>query len=251
MSLLNHCKKCGNELGQNDIFCQFCGTKVIPDPKPDETIQPPFQTQAFKQTSPQYLHLQHQSQPRKKNSILPVILITVIVLFIVVCTGGYFAYVYLSKNTGEQGSNTDSGKEKQKIEEKIKSEQNTSEISGKTKQEKETLNNTKDLNDVSDVTGDSEADIKHDTKNFPGKYPEGSKIYLDESDLVVYYSKDELKIMRNEIFARHGYIFKTDDLKSYFSKQKWYKPERENVDDLLSIIEKKNVATIKSAESKK
>ncbi|WP_078775722.1 YARHG domain-containing protein [Fibrobacter intestinalis] len=29
-------------------------------------------------------------------------------------------------------------------------------------------------------------------------------------------------ILRNSIFARHGYIFKSEDLKAYFSKFNWY-----------------------------
>jgi hypothetical protein len=34
----------------------------------------------------------------------------------------------------------------------------------------------------------------------------------------------ELDIMRNEPYARRGYIFKRKDLLNYFSKQSWYKP---------------------------
>ncbi len=36
-------------------------------------------------------------------------------------------------------------------------------------------------------------------------------------------SKDSLRILRNEIFARHGQSFKSEDLKKYFSKKIWYK----------------------------
>lgn len=35
-------------------------------------------------------------------------------------------------------------------------------------------------------------------------------------------SKAELRILRNEIFARHGHSFKSDDLKEYFSSKIWY-----------------------------
>ena len=31
----------------------------------------------------------------------------------------------------------------------------------------------------------------------------------------------DLKVMRNEIYARLGYIFKTDDMKNYFNEQNW------------------------------
>lgn len=80
------------------------------------------------------------------------------------------------------------------------------------------------------------------------KYPEISDRYLEESDLASY-SNDELKIMRNEIFAVYGYIFKTEPLKSHYSSMPWYKGERENVDDMLTEIEKTNVALIKKVEN--
>lgn len=35
-----------------------------------------------------------------------------------------------------------------------------------------------------------------------------------------YLYKSMLRIMRNEIYARHGYNFASADLKNYFSKQK-------------------------------
>jgi len=84
-------------------------------------------------------------------------------------------------------------------------------------------------------------------ENVPGRYPFTSQRYLTESDLRNMPS-NELKIMRNEIFARHGYIFNTDAMKRYFSRQPWYRPESNDVIDRLSPIELANVQTIKAAE---
>lgn len=44
---------------------------------------------------------------------------------------------------------------------------------------------------------------------------------LTEEDLSGL-SKEELRIARNEIYARHGYIFKSADLKEYFKSKSWY-----------------------------
>jgi hypothetical protein len=82
------------------------------------------------------------------------------------------------------------------------------------------------------------------------KYPEISQRILETSSLI-RFSKEELKIMRNEIFAVYGYIFKTEPLKSYYNAAPWYIGERENVDDYLSEIEKANVALIKEVENSK
>lgn len=44
---------------------------------------------------------------------------------------------------------------------------------------------------------------------------------LTEEDLSGL-SKEELRIARNEIYARHGYIFKSADLREYFKSKSWY-----------------------------
>ncbi len=65
-------------------------------------------------------------------------------------------------------------------------------------------------------------------------------------------SKEELKIMKNEVYARYGMIFKKDkDMADYFSKQDWYKGEEENTDKFLSQLEKDNIKLVVEAEKKK
>ena len=81
-----------------------------------------------------------------------------------------------------------------------------------------------------------------------GSYPQASERDLDDSELTDMTER-ELKIMRNEIFARHGYIFKTKDMKNYFSAQSWYRPMYSNVTNRITIIEKKNIDLIKSFEN--
>lgn len=56
------------------------------------------------------------------------------------------------------------------------------------------------------------------------------------------------RIVRNSIFARHGYIFKSEDLKAFFSVFPWYNPVSSNVQSKLSAVEKKNIELIKSYE---
>jgi len=84
---------------------------------------------------------------------------------------------------------------------------------------------------------------------FAGKYTEASERLLNESDLKGV-SKSELKIMRNEIFARYGYIFKTKEMADYFKKQEFYIGQMENVDAFLSEVEIKNIELIKKFENK-
>ncbi len=81
-------------------------------------------------------------------------------------------------------------------------------------------------------------------------YPFTAQRLITESELTSY-SKEELSIMRNEIFARHGYIFKRADLKEYFSQKTWYNPQYTNVDKYLTAIERQNVAVIQKVEKKR
>jgi len=56
----------------------------------------------------------------------------------------------------------------------------------------------------------------------------------------------ELKVMRNEIFARYGYKFRLGgEMDSYFKEQDWYKPQHSNVNDFLSELEKQNYHLLK------
>jgi len=59
----------------------------------------------------------------------------------------------------------------------------------------------------------------------------------------------ELRLMRNEIFARYGYIFKSKELQDYFMETEWYKPFFSNVDSFLKPIEKHNINFIKQSEN--
>ena len=39
------------------------------------------------------------------------------------------------------------------------------------------------------------------------------------------FSKEDLRILRNTIYAKYGYIFKSKDLNDIFSKTEWYTPK--------------------------
>lgn len=58
--------------------------------------------------------------------------------------------------------------------------------------------------------------------------------------------------MRNEIFARYGYKFKTGGkMDSYFQQQDWYKKQHDNVNDFLTGIEQQNIKLIQQIEQTK
>ena len=56
--------------------------------------------------------------------------------------------------------------------------------------------------------------------------------------------------MRQEIYARHGKMFKESWLQKYFSSFDWYKADPSFTDDALTEVEKKNIATIAAYEKR-
>jgi hypothetical protein len=59
---------------------------------------------------------------------------------------------------------------------------------------------------------------------------------------------EDLRVLRNEVYARHGRIFKDPELQKYFLAQSWYKPNPDFKDEQLNEIEAANLAKIKQAE---
>ena len=71
--------------------------------------------------------------------------------------------------------------------------------------------------------------------------------HLSDED-VAHLSTEELRLARNEIYARHGFMFNPKDLKTYFTNQSWYIPNPEFSEGLLSDIEHFNISLILSYE---
>lgn len=83
--------------------------------------------------------------------------------------------------------------------------------------------------------------------------PESNTRLLTEADLNGL-SKEELRLARNEIFARYGMIFGVEDLDSYFGAKSWYEPKvsAENFYDQveMTMTEEKNLVLIQDMENK-
>ncbi len=91
-------------------------------------------------------------------------------------------------------------------------------------------------------TSGASADMR---AKYPGEFPEGSARILTEKDLM-FLSPWGLKVIQNEIYARHGMKFTDGDLKNHFSRQGWYHPSADNVSGKLSATEKQNLEFIKN-----
>ena len=62
-------------------------------------------------------------------------------------------------------------------------------------------------------------------------------------------TKQELKLMRNTVFANYGLLFQAGgEMEKYFSKKNWYNPYLKDVSNYLTDIETKNILTIARLE---
>ncbi|MEQ9413608.1 MAG: YARHG domain-containing protein [Cyclobacteriaceae bacterium] len=94
-------------------------------------------------------------------------------------------------------------------------------------------------------------------ENFPivdtgleGDYTFASTIPLID-DILFHYTNEELRLIRNEIFARYGHKFKSADLRIHFESKTWYEPISEDVTSKLNELEKLNVQQIRNIEARK
>ncbi|MFD2601928.1 YARHG domain-containing protein [Flavobacterium suzhouense] len=62
------------------------------------------------------------------------------------------------------------------------------------------------------------------------------------------FKKVDLEIIKNSIYARHGYAFKKKAFRDFFESNEWYVPLSDNVDKELTKLEKKNIALLKRME---
>jgi hypothetical protein len=76
-------------------------------------------------------------------------------------------------------------------------------------------------------------------------FPDSSRRRLGRNE-VARLPKGQLRIARNEIFARHGYIFNSRELADYFGAKSWYQPRSASV--RLTPLENANVQLIRSFE---
>lgn len=75
--------------------------------------------------------------------------------------------------------------------------------------------------------------------------------YMNPADFYPY-TAEELRLMRNEIFAVHGVKFQSEDLNAHFSGKLWYRgtiPADEFSEERLSETERANLALIQEMES--
>ncbi|MEF9951082.1 MAG: YARHG domain-containing protein [Clostridium sp.] len=209
------CSNCGNKNRDGSKFCTGCGSRIRKISKEENIRENNSFHNAYTDNETQ--------EPRSKNGVF--ITLGVICGVIAACFIGYSTIMATldskekTPNPQIQGSNN-----------------------GDIKNPKEGTNTNASSSNLSINLA-----AKNDVNGYIAK--DSSVKLLTESDLNGL-SMDDLGLIRNEIYARYGYVFKSTTYADYFGSKAWYTPNssfKGNESDINSV-ERDNVALIKSYE---
>lgn len=204
------CKTCGNVVPDDTQVCPKCGQNPYVNPAP--YVNPQFQQPMMQ-------------QPRSNNNMLLIIIIILLVLLIG-CVVGYFLM--------KDGSAPREAEKSSAVHDTVVVVAERAAAPAHAAPAPPPAPRTSGAKDARNASGNDYSWICYTR--------------LSPADLAGL-SRSELRVMRNTIYARHGYKFNSADLRNYFSQFDWYYPVTSVVpDNELSATEKHNINLIKSFE---
>jgi len=225
-----YCSKCGYEFKDDTNFCRKCGSKNIYN---DLMLAKKESTINIDNTSNENDINQANSKEISTKKTKPKIFIILGLLILLLSVGFGSYYISVSKFFSDNAKNSEKTRTKNKDIPKDTPANKTSEI-------KKDVAPPKNSNDISNIDS-------------PTYYifPKSGKEKLLDSD-VTKYKKEHLTLARNEIYARHGFVFKSEPFKSYFKKKSWYNPNSnfKGSDGELNTSETYNIKLLLKCEKK-
>ena len=199
----NLCPKCGAAVADDTKFCAVCGYEIG-----GGTVKIKKVTEEVREP---------YSEEKEEKSNTGLIVFVIILSVIVLLCGLALVYIFLGNS---EGINLPSSNKNTTEEEPPKTETtiHQKEPDGKTEEKKE---------EVKKEPNSSDYLFASDTK------------YITERDLM-NRSQYDVSMIRNEIYARHGYIFIKEPYKSYFESKSWYVKNPNFSETLFNPIEKYN-----------
>lgn len=221
-----YCTKCGYELKDGTNFCRKCGSQNIYN-----TIIPNEKKSTFDiNNSSNELNTKDTNlkEPNaKQNKPKGFIFLGIFILLLSVGFGSYYFSVskFFADSKKSQEAST-----KNKVTPKGTTTKKASNVKPKIAEPVATTDVSTPENYIFSKSGSEKL------------------IDSDVSEL----SKENLILAKNEIYARHGFVFKSEQFKSYFSKKSWYKPNDtfKGSDGELNDVERYNIQLILKYENK-
>lgn len=252
---VRRCVKCGEVIDDDATFCPFCGTQ-----QPRQQQAQTEQTEQNKQPMPQRPTQQELSQSPQPISETPTyeehtdssnkwIWIVVAAVVAVIAIGGvyYFMEVKPSKTVVVAGDGNSASPDSTTS---VEESESTAPAEERPEVEEKPVEESAELNDNTSSTAPSTSDVSTTAYEAADLFDVVTSRKLTESDIAGLGASD-LKILRNYIYAIHGYIFKTRAMKNYFEMQDWYNgtiADQGTVYRELSSVERYNVNFIKRHE---
>lgn len=251
------CPNCGNQLAADATFCNNCGNKIESGGSYsfDSSILCPRCGNPLKSDArfceacgymlgggaPEEVRVERKA-PKEKDTGL-IVLIVALVVIILAC-GITIALIFLNNGADDDGYDystgdktvTSSGKSgtKKKQKEDVKTDTGTH---GQDEEKTEVAVAEEPEPEPEETAYSSDYLFDSDTR------------YITESDLI-NLSREQIALIRNEIYARHGYVFQTEAYKEYFGAKSWYVPNPNFSEASFNAIEKYNKDLIVEYEKK-
>ncbi|UWP59120.1 YARHG domain-containing protein [Ruminococcus gauvreauii] len=237
------CEKCGSKLESGDLYCPGCGRKLTGHNT--QQYQPP----------------RKKPETDGKEKALYALLGVVAVLLVIGIIWGVATLVSLNR---EEEQYAESSKTEQEHTPEADDKDDTVEpaevpavtVTPVPAEEPEAVQEPVVTPEPAPTVTPAPLPAQEPDDSAGGDYviPDSSSRQLDSSDLSGL-SEWELRVARNEIYARHGRMFNDSALDSYFRGKSWYVPSipAENFDDntYLSKTELKNAKLISDYEASK
>ena len=215
------CKRCNHINNDGAKFCIKCGAPM------DENYS---QSQSINYNQPNYNDYRYPNNNQTDwAQVIKIIIGTLVVVAVIVLLGKQFMGNDNSQYSSQ--SNTDPAYNE--------------------------YNNYTSKNEYNSYTNNNEYN-NYTRNNSSSSNKTGGYIISYSSDVLLTLSdiqglsKQQLRYARNEIYARHGRKFQSQDLRNYFNSKSWYQgviePSNFNDKTMLTNIEIKNIQFLKSVE---
>ncbi len=245
------CKECGVQLPDNAQFCRNCGNRVqitpaaapaatpTPTPSVPQPASPPPQPAAPITPAKEPHTTPKKSIPstEKNNSNIKIIAITALVTLLLVCLVVVISGLFTGNNNKPSGGNS--------------MHNGTAPVSDNQAVD-DTMTPTEEPAPTNPLSPSNPYREMYNPHTFSVLEESDSRYYVrSEVDI---YSADILALARNEILARHGYVFSDSDLAEYFGSMPWYcqnQSANNNIYDYLNEYETANVALLRYCQDRK
>ncbi len=251
------CHSCGSPLSPGVKFCKVCGQSVVDASIYEENVQKCHSCGSPLSPGVKFCKvcgtaILRETSDKKKKS--PAVLILSIALAVVLIIGGVIVYLAINdslpflSDSEEQSTRDDDETDEKDTDDNDYNRYNKNDtaddsgddfvISTPPSRPIEDIEDAENIEDIEDI---------EDTDDF--LFP-SDRQYITYEDLEGR-SQNEVALIRNEIYARHGYVFTKEEYQEYFGSKSWYVPDPNFNIDSLNTYEKTNSEFILQYEKDK